>query len=459
MKRHWARFVGGMLAALTALLAFPLAAGASSNSQRCDIRDFGAVSRDESADTDAIQQAVDQCSGTGGTVLVPAGDWSTGTVRLGSNMTFLIDDGAVLSLHPDIALFPETIIRQDEGTASVRAALLADGVTGLRIDGAGRIEGNGEAFWDEDFYDSGLRRPTLPRPGPVIELANCRDTHLSGITMTNMPAYAVRFHACSDVSATGITIRNDPRSPNTDGIQIRDTSNMRISDVDIRTGDDAIVLKSGQRPVDNILVEDSYLESDDAALKFGTSSHVGVTNSVFRNLQIRNSRYGIAIFMIDGGMHQNNVFENIDIETGGRHLRQFPIFIDIDRRDADRSLGRVVDTVFRDMTIMTGGASLIAGNPEAPIEGLSLQNITISVSGPIDLATASSKPRGNIEIEGQRGSVDYSSANAHFALGHIRGLSLNDIAIVEQHGASTRADMFMQDVLYDLPLDSDGVSR
>ncbi|GIX18346.1 MAG: hypothetical protein KatS3mg120_0022 [Erythrobacter sp.] len=310
----------------------------------CDIRDHGAASGDGAHDTAAIQAAVDACAGTGGTVLVPAGEWSTGLVRLGSHMVLELAEGAVLALHPDIALFPAVEIARDADITPARAALLADGVSGLSITGAGRIEGNGDAFWDKDFYASGLARPTLPRPGPVIELANCRDTHVAGITLANMPAYALRFHRCERVSARGITIRNDPRSPNTDGIQIRDTSNAVISGVDIRTGDDAIVLKSGDRPVDNILVENSYLESDDAALKFGTGSRVGVTNSVFRNLTIAHSRYGIALFMIDGGTHRNNLFEDIAITTGGRHPRQFPIFIDIDRREADRKLGRIVDT-------------------------------------------------------------------------------------------------------------------
>ncbi len=446
------RTIGAALFALANCASLPLAAQQLENASvmRCDIREFGAVSGDGLPDTAAIQTAVAECEDDGGTVVVPQGDWSTGTVRLGSNMTFLLEEGAILSLHPDITLFPETSVQRDNGFATVRAALLADGVEALRIEGAGRIEGNGEAFWDENFYESGLRRPTLPRPGPVIELANCRDTHISGITMTNMPAYAIRYHRCDGVSAEGITIRNDPRSPNTDGIQLRDTSNAVISEVDIRTGDDAIVLKSGDRAVDNILVENSYLESDDAALKFGTGSRVGVTNSVFRNIEIRNSRYGIALFMLDGGTHANNLFENIVISTGGRNPRQFPIFLDIDRREADRSLGRIVDTTFRNLAIETSGASLIAGNPDAPIEALILQNIALSIRDPFDVTARSAKPRGNITIEEQSGSVDYSTANAHFALGHIDGLRLGAISIsVEDddgHDEGGRQDLFLQDV-------------
>jgi hypothetical protein len=397
----------------------------------CDIRDHGGVSGDGVHDTAAIQAAVDACTGTGGTVLIPVGEWSTGMVRLGSNMVLELAEGAVLALHPDIALFPEVTTGRAATIDTVRSALLADGVTGLRITGKGRIEGNGEAFWDADFYASGLARPTLPRPGPVIELSDCRDTHVAGITLANMPAYAIRFHRCDGVSARGVTIRNDPRSPNTDGIQIRDTSNVVISGVDIRTGDDAIVLKSGTRPVDNILVENSYLESDDAALKFGTGSRVGVTNSVFRNITIAQSRYGIALFMIDGGTHRANLFEDIAITTGGRHPRQFPIFIDIDRREADRKLGRIVDTTFRRLAITTSGASLIAGNPAAPIDGLVLEDVVTDVRGAVDVTRRSAKPRGNVQIAAQAGSTDYSTRPAHMVLAHVRRLVMREVAFSE----------------------------
>ncbi|MCF8882707.1 glycosyl hydrolase family 28 protein [Erythrobacter sp. SN021] len=449
---NFSKTIGSSALLLASCASLPLAAQQTedASSARCDIRTFGAIAGDGLPDTAAIQAAVAACEGVGGTVVIPQGEWSTGTVRLGSNMTLLLEQEAVLALHPDIDLFPEMPVSRDNGSAMVRAALLADGVEALRIEGAGRIEGNGEAFWDDSFYESGLRRPTLPRPGPVIELANCSDTHVSGISMTNMPAYAIRYHRCDGVSATGITIRNDPRSPNTDGIQLRDTSNAVIRGVDIRTGDDAIVLKSGDRIVDNILVENSYLESDDAALKFGTGSREGVTNSVFRNIEIRNSRYGIALFMIDGGTHANNLFENIVISTGGRNSRQFPIFLDIDRREADRSLGRIVDTTFRNLAIETSGASLIAGNPDAPIEGLILRNIVLTIRDPFDVTVRSAKPRGNINIEGQSGSVDYSTANAHFAFGHIDGLSLGaiNIAVGDDggHDDGGRQDFFLQDV-------------
>lgn len=407
---------------------------------QCHPADHGGKPGDGLADTSAIQSAIDACAGRGGRVVLGPGQWDTGLIRLGSDMEFHLAEGAVLTLIPDMDLFPEVDITTDpDDPADVRTAILAFEVNDLVISGPGRIEGNGPAFWDENFYDLGIPRPTLPRPAPTLALQDCTGVTLRDFSMTNLPAYAVRFRNCDGVRAQGLTISNDPRSPNTDGIQISDTSDVVITGVDIRTGDDAIVLKSHDRLIRNVLVEDSYLESDDGALKFGTGSRQGVQDSVFRNLTISNARYGIAIFMVDGGRHANNRFEKISITTGGRHSRTYPIYVDIDRRETDRDLGEVDGFVFEDIEIETRGASLISGNPAAPVRDLVMRNVRITLAGEAeDLSRAQGKPRGNVNIEDQDGSVDYSRTQAHFVFGHIDGLTLEDVVIDTASGGDGR---------------------
>lgn len=416
------RFIAVVLAA-TAAPAFAVPA--------CDPADHGGVPDDNRIDTEAIQAAIDACGGTGGRVTLGAGTWLTGTLVLRPDMEFHLAGGAVLTLAPDIDLFPEQCVRRADGSDyTFRAGLYAPAARNLILSGPGRIEGNGERFWDTNFYDLGIPRPTLPRPGPVIELSDCANVTVRDITMTNLPAYALRFHRCDGARAENVTIRNDPRSPNTDGIQIRDSSGIRIIGADIATGDDAIVLKSRDRAVENIIVNNSLLESDDSAIKFGTGSHIGVRHSLFSDIVIRNSRYGIAIFQVDGGAHLDNRFHNISIETGGRHERTYPIFIDIDRREADRGWGRIERLTFSNIEIVTSGASLIAGNARAPIRDLTLRDIRMSLpEKTVDLALSSGKPRGSVTIEDQAGSEDYARIPAHFTIANVDGLILEGIQI------------------------------
>ncbi|MDD5322269.1 MAG: right-handed parallel beta-helix repeat-containing protein [Methylococcales bacterium] len=69
-----------------------------------NVKDKGAVGNDSTNDTAAIQAAVNQVGGTGGTVFVPAGTYmidALTSVKLKSNMTFKMDSGAVLKAIPN----------------------------------------------------------------------------------------------------------------------------------------------------------------------------------------------------------------------------------------------------------------------------------------------------------------------------------------------------------------------
>ena len=57
--------------------------------------------------TAAFQQAIaDLRTRGGGTLIVPAGDYPTGAIRLYDNMTLHIESGAVLRFHQDASTFP-----------------------------------------------------------------------------------------------------------------------------------------------------------------------------------------------------------------------------------------------------------------------------------------------------------------------------------------------------------------
>lgn len=63
-----------------------------------NVRDFGAKGDGKTLNTKAIQPAIDACNKeSGGTVLIPAGDFICGTVELKSNVTLhLLARGAIV---------------------------------------------------------------------------------------------------------------------------------------------------------------------------------------------------------------------------------------------------------------------------------------------------------------------------------------------------------------------------
>ncbi|MEM8683706.1 MAG: glycosyl hydrolase family 28 protein, partial [Pseudomonadota bacterium] len=406
------------------------------------IADYGATPNDQQPDTRSIQAAINACKGTGGSVIVPAGIWNTGGIELGSNMEFHLRAGAELRLIPDISLYPK--IEHDgprsDGPRKYYAAIYAPGVSNLIIRGPGKINGSGPAFWDENFYDLGIGRPTLPRPEPTVELSDCNNVHVRGVQFENLPSFALKFNRCDNVSAVDVRIENDRRSPNTDGIQITDTKNAFITRANIRTGDDAIVIKSYRRTVDNLVVSDSYLESDDGAIKFGTQVYKGIQNATFSNIVINESRYGISLFQYDGGYFRNNRFDNIIIKTGGRWDRHYPIYVDVDRRTTDSDYGQIDGLVFSNISIDTSGASLIAGHPKAPIRNLTLQNINVTTPDKVfDLTKTGNKPSGNKDIRRDSASENYASVPAHFVLGNAEHVVMKDIVIDDRDERLSRS--------------------
>jgi len=446
------RFISGKILGaglcLAAICAGPAGAASddASTATTCDPAQFGGEADDNRPDTAALQAAIASCAGRGAVVIGP-GVWLTGGLTLGSDMTLRLDAGAVLRLIPDMTLYPAIDAATGAANRSTHAALFAPFARNLRIEGPGLIDGSGPEFWDENFYELGIPRPTLPRPGPVIELADCENVVVKDLKMRNLPAYAIRFNRCRHSRVDNVHIENDPRSPNTDGIQIRDSSDIHIRRADIRTGDDAVVLKSGGRAVERIVVEDSYLESDDAAIKFGTGSRYGVKDSVFRRNVIDKSRYGIALFAIDGGTHERNVFEDTRITTGGRHTRTYPVFVDVDRREIDRAWGGVSGLTLRNLEIVSDGASLIAGNPNGLIENIRLQGITVSrADQPEDLERRSSKPRGSVMIGTQPESVDYSQRAAELVIAHARNVTIDALSLPPCGQLGKRQPMELIDV-------------
>ena len=118
----------------------------------------------------------------------------------------------------------------------------------------------------------------------------------------------------------GIRILNFLEAPNTDGIYPISSSNVFISNCYIETGDDAICPKSNstEKACENLVVTNCVLISDDSAIKFGTRSDGIIRHCVFNNIIIRNSKYGLAFYMKDGGTYEDIQFSNINIETSGK---------------------------------------------------------------------------------------------------------------------------------------------
>lgn len=307
------------------------------------ITQYGAVGDGRTVGTAAIQRAVDACHlHGGGRIVVPAGNFVTGTIRLYSNMDLYFEAGAVLTGNPDDkAYLYQSAFGFSGPGAGVRTGLLvAHGEQNISISGFGRINGNGDSFMYMDSLQQGqdlsakytrqkedymnpkyghADGPVLwkgayaDRPGVMVIFSSCRNIRISNMTFEESPNWTMAFLNSEDIKLNGLTIRNDMNIPNSDGIDMYDSKNIAISDCNIGAGDDAIAVVSSSR----ITAANCILHSRSCGIRVGYNvfNHNNSGDLLFNNITIYDSNRGIGIFQRQEGNMENMVFSNIIIGT------------------------------------------------------------------------------------------------------------------------------------------------
>ncbi len=382
-----------------------------------DVRTFGARGDGKALDTSAIQSAIDAChTDGGGTVLFPTGAFLSGTITLKSNVTLHLSAGAVLRGSSSMSDYP------------VKHLIVARGTEKIAIEGRGTIDGQGDSFLDKEM------KP-LPRPSPLIEIWDSRDVVLEGFTILRSPAWTIHPKNCERVKIRGVTILNNLRAINSDGIGIDSCRNVIISDCHIEAGDDCIVLKTTRRgtgpvqPTENVVVTNCVLTSAATALKLGTETHADFRHILFSNCVIRDSRTGIGLLAKDGGAMENVRFSQIVMTTlpkWGQGL-EWPIVVDVEKRTADSRVSRMRDVAFSDITIYSKGRVMASGLPESRIENLSFRNVTVRIGGYEKIEVAR-KMRGGANTVAE-GTPDYAPTPAAFIFAYANNVTVDGLTI------------------------------
>lgn len=276
------------------------------------ILEFGAVADGSTINTAAIQAAINKASTSGGgQVTVPAGIFATGTIVLKSHVHLYLEPGAVLlgSVHLDdyTAIVPR--IRSYTDNYTDKSLIYAEDAVDVGIAGHGIIDGRGD---HENFQG----RPYKERPY-MIRMIACRDVVIRDIILKDSPMWVQHYLACDDLVIDGITVKSRDANHNNDGIDIDGCHDVRISNCNIDSGDDAIVLKSTfNRKCRNVVVANCVLSSHCNAFKLGTESNGGFENITFTSSVIRNTRLsGVALEIVDGGTMRNVLVSGIVMDS------------------------------------------------------------------------------------------------------------------------------------------------
>jgi polygalacturonase len=321
------RFLGNLAVGGGALAAFAAQSTAAQSPEKgtsFDVRAFGAAGNGERLDTRELQRAIEACARAGGgTVRFPAGTYLTGTLVLKSRVALQLESGAVLLGSTDLKDFPPhtPAFRSYTDVNYVERSLLyAEKSEQISILGQGVIDGQGGAkvFQAGHGQDGYKRRPFL------IRMIECRNVTLREVTLRNSPMWVQHYLACDDVLLDGLTVESVVNA-NNDGIDIDCCRRVRIANCRIRSGDDAIVLKStAPRACEQVVVTNCVLSSDCNAFKCGTESTGGFRDIAVSNCVIHDTRLaGIALESVDGGTLEGVTISNVRMARvrGGIFLR------------------------------------------------------------------------------------------------------------------------------------------
>ena len=384
------------------------------DSETCavDVHAFGAVGDGEQDDTQAVQTAISYLP-AGGRLYFPEGTYRVRPLVLKSHMTIELAEGATLlgwDKREDYPVVPgmlEDMYGQElyfggfEGQAMpmYQSLLTAQYAEDIKIIGLGKVDGNAQ---NSDFWTNFKSFPTA-RPRLVF-LNRCRDVTMHGIHACNSPSWQLHPHYSQNIRLYDLFISAPKNSPNTDAIDPESCDGVDIIGCRFSVGDDCIAIKSGKIelgkklnvPADHHTIRNCLMDFGHGAVTLGSEIGAGVRNLQVSQCWFRGTDRGLRI-KSRRGRGENCILDQICFENIRMEGVLTPIAVNLwynccdpdreseyvwsrEKLPVDERTPRMGRFCFRHLTCSDAevAACYIDGLPEAPIEEVVLEDISVS---------------------------------------------------------------------------------
>jgi hypothetical protein len=378
-----------------------------------NIMNYGAKQNTSINSAPAIQLAIDMAhQNGGGMVYFPPGDYMSGTIVLQSNVRLHLEAGATLYASLEEEDFKNDFIvykQDDSGKAAGEGTpvlIYAKDAKNIGIEGKGTINGRARRTYEplkqtdgfiaditENARNSGIEMKMYYKVKPytcMVFLESCEDIRIRDISLIESTDWTLHFKWSKRIFVEGVYLESSlEKGVNADGIDVDGCKDVVISNCIIRTGDDAIVLKSTRtdgrfESCENVTVSNCTLVSTSTALKLGTESHGDFRHIIFTNCTIRNTNRGLSIVIRDGATVDQVLFSNITFETDRKHFNWWgngdPIWLVVKQRYPDSKIGRIQNVSFQNISGTGQGTSKIEGFPnQKQIRNITMNNVHLKM--------------------------------------------------------------------------------
>ena len=441
-----------------------------------DARDYGAKGDGKTLDHAAINKAIDAANNDGGgQVVLTAGTYLCGSIRLKSNIDLHLMAGAkILAAPAEMKAYDKSEVfggpeYQDGGHTYFHNSLIwAEGQQNVSITGHGMIDGEGLTKRDTEKAGN-VQGGSIGTGDKAIALKLCRNVTIRDITIFRGGHFAIITTGCDIGTIDNVTI-----DTNRDGIDIDCCKYFTVSNTKVNTpNDDAIVLKSSyalKRPVlcEHILITNcvvtgyklgTFLSGEYipekvnwvcGRIKLGTESNGGYRNITISNCTCLWSS-GLAFEEVDQGRMENITVSNVSLS----HVHHYPIYIttgcrnrgpkEVTRLSSARDI--YINNVIADDCDSLAGI-IITGMEGEPIRNVSLTNIRIQYRGGGKKVSTSYREQGTNYPEPRWAGP--TPAYGLFAR-HVDGLYLQNVNF-ELMKPDERPDIVLEDVKNIVPV-------
>ena len=308
--------------------------------------------------------------------------------------------------------------------------IYGNGCKNIAITGAGVFDGQGQAWWGwkqkqgaavQRLYDSEYRgipvkdriygTPESALRPQMLQLINCETVLLEDYTCQNSPFWTNHLVYCKNVIIRDINLLNPSGAPNTDGLDIDSSRDIHVQGLYADVGDDAVCLKSGMnedgwrvnRPSENIVIENCYVRRGHGGVVFGSDIGGGIQNVFVSHCFYDGTSKGIRIKSMRGrgGYVRNIWFRDIEM----RNIKEEAIVVNAFYGSSSAENRSITPSSFKNLSFenifcdSSRVAIRMTGLPEAPLDGVHLENLTIYSEKGAELSTSRGIDIKNVTIE------------------------------------------------------------